>query len=259
MVKTLIIPDVHQNWKFVKDIIDIHYSSGDKIVFLGDYFDSCDPENNSIDETCILLRELYESKIDIDFLIGNHDISYYESIYNTRKNVGHIKPVKYYATGFSKKRATKISRYFSKGNCPFFEKLKLFSIVDDFVLVHAGFHPSHFKPFTSIHDNLQSWNAIMKELHETISTPFYSILGNVSEIRGGKYSLSSPIWLDFIHEFEPIDGMKQVVGHTGRHKTFSECIKGKNICLDNNQTTFAIIDDGKFLFYESLHKFDIIF
>ena len=88
-MKTLIIPDIHQDLAGLKKIFKIEkLESFDEIIFLGDWFDSFHepPKVSSFKDTCLFLRDLVwenEKTGKMIFLVGNHDLAY---IYNNKKS-----------------------------------------------------------------------------------------------------------------------------------------------------------------------------
>jgi hypothetical protein len=74
-MKVIVIPDVHgtHHWEHVRDRID----EFDKVIFVGDFFDSWTPEwPDHIEnvERIIAFKKQYPLKVDL--LRGNHDFSY---------------------------------------------------------------------------------------------------------------------------------------------------------------------------------------
>lgn len=78
-MKVLCIPDIHGNFTEAIKNIDDHYNEVDKVVVLGDYFDSFDSSVNgqpSAEGFKKLLKKAKDSNGKIDLLIGNHDFAY---------------------------------------------------------------------------------------------------------------------------------------------------------------------------------------
>jgi hypothetical protein len=248
-VATIVIPDIHQNIEFPSKILKKHFDGNSSIVFLGDYFDSFN-KDLSLVETCDFLKGIIKDNLPVTFLIGNHDISYYEAVsMMIASNKPYInKKLKYSCSGYSNNKSKKIRKNL---DIQFFKDLKLYVEVDGFLLSHAGFCPYHFKPYVSMKDNLLLWEQEMNNLHEYISSPIFNRLGEIGKNRGGEFEFGSPIWLDFLNEFKVVDGISQIVGHTGRNKSIKEMIKGNNFCIDNNQTTYSIIEDGNITIYNN--------
>ena len=73
MVKTLIIPDIHNDYLTAEKII--LKENPDKIIFLGDYFDDFDDTVQDAINTAKWLKKSLKQENRIH-LIGNHDLSY---------------------------------------------------------------------------------------------------------------------------------------------------------------------------------------
>ena len=238
----IVIPDIHQDINFVEKILNKHYTEGDTVLFLGDYYDTLNKNLPGVKKVSEFLNELYKNK-DFIFLMGNHDIPYYEAYALARsKNADFAhKPFKYWCTGYTNNKAKRI---YKSLDYDFFRSMKLFYQKHGYTFSHAGFSPYVFSPGKSIEENLDVWGEECINLHRTINTPVVSRIYQVGPSRGGRFvRAGGPVWLDFTDEFEPIDGFPQIFGHTGRKKTIFQCEKEMNFCIDNNQTTYMMIDD----------------
>lgn len=74
-----VIPDIHGNENFEIKVKNLQEANVDKIVFLGDYFDSHDPDDNFLVQRRCFNRVLELKNSNPDFytvLLGNHDIQY---------------------------------------------------------------------------------------------------------------------------------------------------------------------------------------
>lgn len=232
-MKTLIIPDIHQ--KIKKADLIFKKESFDRVVFLGDYFDCL--EGEGIKETCEWLRnKFYELGDKAVWLIGNHDVPYFEEISKGRPFARQFSQKNYCCTGYSRNRAKTIIR---KDLKEFFNNTKIFCIVDGYLLSHAGIHPTKLKPFISMEDNLKfyedEWEDLKNKLHI-----YKSRLYDIGEDRGGKSKFGDILWLDW-KNLEPIDGMNQIVGHSESDIVRS---KGNNFCLDCGLNYYGVIEDG---------------
>lgn len=244
----IVIPDIHQNIKFAEDILSLHYNDNEEVLFLGDYFDTFNKELPGVKKVCEFLNELYQ-KENFTFLMGNHDIPYYEA-YMLAKDKGAEyahKPFKYYCSGYTNNKAKKIYKTL---DYRFFRSMKLFIQKYGYTFSHAGFSPYVFSPCKNIQENLEMWLEEETNLHMTIGSPICSKIYQIGPSRGGRFvRAGGPLWLDFMEEFEPIEGLLQVVGHTGRKKSLKEWEKDGNFCIDNNQTTYMIINEKKIEIY----------
>lgn len=250
-MKIIIIPDIHQNIQFMDYIVSKH--EGHKFVFLGDYFDTHDPQKYKSNDFCYYFRDFIEKQTNSIFLMGNHDLHYYEALSLMGGRKYFAGSLKYKCSGFSKNRVKTIKKIIG---VDFFKSLRLYHQENDFTMSHAGFSPYHFKPMLNVEENLMTWKEEMDKLHDYIRTPFYSPLDHSSIKRGGKSKIGSPIWMDFLDEFEPIEGLNQVVGHTGKRKSLNEMNNGQNYCIDNSQKTYAILEDKKILLFKINDTYD---
>jgi hypothetical protein len=117
-MKIALITDIHGStyWRRIQKNIDIY----DKIIFLGDYFDSwtneC-PEQMDNAWNIILFKKQYPNKIDLCW--ANHDTSYY---------------LDERCSGYQEKYAKDIKMFFNRNK----ELLDVVYIYDDWIFSHAG-------------------------------------------------------------------------------------------------------------------------
>ena len=235
-MKILVIPDIHQ--KISKANLILQRESFDKVVFLGDYFDGIG-NINSIKETCDWLKETYYRLGDkAIWLIGNHDISYFEEVTKGRQFARRWFEKVYCCSGYSRNKAKIVVRVDMKD---FFYNLKILHYEEGFLFSHAGIHPSKLKPFISLEDNFKTykeeWEDVKPHLHFK-KTRLYDI----GELRGGNKPYGDILWLDWSN-FEHIDGLPQIVGHTGDSHVRKN---GDSYCIDCHLDFYGMVDDGKF-------------
>jgi hypothetical protein len=74
-MRICVIPDLHNRHTVANDIVRREIDNVDKFVFLGDYFDDFNENDNDIVDMCYLIKQyIHDDKFT--FLIGNHDIQY---------------------------------------------------------------------------------------------------------------------------------------------------------------------------------------
>ena len=223
---TLVIPDIHNQ----TDHADywLQTQRYDRVVFLGDYFDSEGDSPHIARRTALWLRKRIENTKDV-FLIGNHDIAYM-----------FPKTEALICTGFSKEKARSIRAVLGPEH---WSRLKFAHAEQGWLLSHAGFHP------TWVENPSQEWilkraALAMKRVKKKVIDP---LLG-VGQDRGGAQKHGGPLWMDW-ENFRPIPGINQIVGHTSglavRKKSNAH---SKNFCIDVRGTLAAAI------IYEGWHK-----
>ena len=178
-MKTLVVGDLHGNLEIAKHAIK--QRTTDKVVFMGDYLDSFN--RSSEDQVWTLghiLNAVEEDPERFQGLIGNHEISY---------TVDRQK-----CSGWSEKTQVIVTHLKEKID----RLLKKHLYVGDYLLTHAGV----------CQGLLDSRGVTLEE---------YLKIGDYLQIgkrRGGLDDYGGLFWCDWNTEFKPLDGVKQVVGHT---------------------------------------------
>lgn len=252
-MRTLIISDIHQR-THCADAILKEEKNYDKIVFLGDWFDSfySPPDVTSFKETCQYLKSLvldHPNREKFVFLIGNHDISYI--YYNNGPSTKDLpRTDAYYCSGFSTGKA-KIFReeFFDKGlkDDFFIKHFQLAHQCQGFTLSHAGIHPSYVCPVKGIKPLVDETLPEVWENFRNLNHPNNQILSGAGYARFGNVPIGGLVWLDWRIEFETNESIgKQIVGHTTVKEPSCKNI-GTNIESWNLDTEkdYGIILDGK--------------
>jgi hypothetical protein len=135
-MKTLVIPDVHQDLAGVRKIFQLeNLESFDEVIFLGDWLDSFHepPKVSSFKDTCLFLRDLvWNNKSNkMVFLVGNHDLAY---IYNNKKSgYSSIVPsLTYWCSGVTKNKIGTFRQVF------YDKSLKDDWFIDNFKIAHKS-------------------------------------------------------------------------------------------------------------------------
>jgi hypothetical protein len=235
---TVIIPDIHQNFDFLNKITEKH--KDDNFIFLGDYFDAKKDFsikyfiNNFLD----LFNQIHEKSI---FLVGNHDIPYFEEWFRHKyfKKYPYKPQNKIYkCSGYTRNKASKIVRKMDV----LFEKLQLFHYEDGFLLSHAGIVSSDIPVFDNIENFVKQNNLNFNEWKTSpLTCPYSKYLWRTGSCRGGDSEKGGPVWLDWKREFEPIDGISQIVGHSFGDEPREN---KHNYCIDCGQKNYATIENG---------------
>ena len=214
---TIIVPDVHERLDQL-DALEDRLSAADRVVFLGDFFDKF---GNRYSEQ--MARWLVENlgREGWEFLLGNHDASYRW-------------PTLYACSGYQNRTQEAVWHTFGRGDNTYWREFKLFTEVAGYTLSHAGFveETKHFK----------NHNTYQTACDASDAGHYCGIFG-AGRARGGHQDFGGPIWLDWNHEFEPVDGMLQIVGHT--YRTGAPREKSGNWCIDNGiNSVMQINEDG---------------
>jgi hypothetical protein len=235
-MKILIIPDIHN--KIFKSNLIIKKENPDQIVYLGDWFDSFDDDLTLTEATTRYLKDILYDEDKI-FIYGNHDLHY-------RFNYDNI-----IGTGYTKEKYNLINSILTYDD---WNQFRSYYKVDNWYLSHAGICKSLvMHPITGFSQ---------KHLDELIKSQFLNLQYNddrsplyeIGHNRGGKNKIGGLTWCD-IGEFEPIENINQIFGHTYQNHPMFITNKQKNTknwCIDSYLDFYGMIIDGKF----DIYKFD---
>jgi len=235
--RILVFSDPHQEMVYLRKIL--MKENYDEVVCLGDWFDShVTNSEDALIATCDQLKSWIRTDT-AHTCIGNHDISY---LYTNPTTI---------CGGFRPSKKDKIGDYFRDAKMDMEEvraKFQWAIWIDDWFCSHAGVHPNLFDlpfapPFVFSKDNVTARvnheiADAMISLRARAPHPFYC----AGQARGDGYSIGGITWLDFNEEFVPIEGLKQIVGHT--HHRWIVLNKG-NYCIDTGLMYYLIIENGE--------------
>lgn len=240
--KILVVGDVHQDVATLKKIMN-HEAPG-MTVCTGDWFDSR-IYNTAVDVTltCDFLKEHILSD-DFESLVGNHDLPY---LYNNQYTI---------CTGYSKAKDKYIKEALGDYRNILRHDLSWYIWVDDYLLTHAGLHAYFLSTYQTVTNKelLSKWireQGDQAEIHLSSGSTHW--LYRAGAARLGQQKYGGITWLDFKQEMEPIEGLKQIVGHTShRHITALDQAKldpdnvvADNLCVDTGLAEYLIILNGK--------------
>jgi hypothetical protein len=229
-MKTIIIGDIHGR-SIWKDIVT--NEKPDKVVFVGDYFDSFDI---GFTEQMFNFNELIELKKNSNFevvlLIGNHDFHYLPNLNQTYS--GHQRQFHF----IIQERLNEVM-----------ELLTMCHKIDDLLITHAGISNQWIKYWVKEYNmNInESIDVIVNDLFKTNLNPFKFTGWDPS----GDSAYSSPIWIrpnslqtsnydSFRNEYI------QIVGHTPQNKIDinGHTTGGRYYYIDTLETS------GEYLIYQ---------
>lgn len=228
-MKELIIPDVHTRIDVVKRILDRYSGTMDRIIFLGDWFDDfgAGPEKNR--QVAVFLKNLMETE-DYTFLWGNHDLHY-------RYPIPGI-----LCSGFLKGTYDAVNTVMEDHN---WSRFQLFTRAGEnaYLVSHAGFHPNFAHPTEGF--SFRYLTERENECMMNLNAGKFDMLVGAGRARGGRQAYGGCVWLDWNYEFEPIENLNQIVGHTVGGEVRTKIVpNSSNYCIDTNSRHIAIVEDG---------------
>ena len=227
-IRTLILSDIHHKWEKAEKIIKAE--TPDKIVFLGDYQDDFGDDYRVAAETAEWLAGSLEQKNRIH-IMGNHDVSY---AFTQRS---------YKCSGYEAGKDYAISEILKESD---WRKLPLYTWVGSWLCSHAGVHKYFYTKYGSGKE-FKTWLA--DTCDEALNNAFESkpalpIL-RAGRSRGGIELHGGIDWCD-VDEFEPIDGVNQIFGHTPLRKpTWLISQDNSDIQLDTKNCNYHVVQNTK--------------
>ena len=211
---------------------------------VGDFFDSFDYNSVSdVEKTCDFLRNwMFKDNFFSEFA-GNHDLPYlYGNTYT-------------FCSGYTKEKDGLITEILGKDLAAIRDKFKWYIWVDDYLCTHAGLHSYHLHPKVNPanKEQLTKWlehrEIEQSKLHLESGGSYLTY--RAGKARYGNQKYGGLTWLDCDGEFEPIDGLKQIFGHSYRRNNKIERVcdypyeSMDNLCIDTNLNEYLIISNGK--------------
>lgn len=249
-MKTCVIPDLHgrSDWKLIT-----HRENPDRIIFLGDYFDSFDIKgvdqlNNFLD----IIEFKKSSGKEVIMLIGNHDYHYFPEVGDTG------------TSGYQTRMAPSISYEMDENR----HHLQMAYQFNEFLFSHAGVSSAFMDSVFGI----DSWKTetIVEQLNKLFKyKPLTFGFGEAVSIKKLSYldpygdnEEQSPIWirprsLMYANRYTLRKKVIQIVGHTQVNKLdlkgsekaaggryyFIDCLgtTGEYMVIENNKISVGIV------------------
>ena len=236
----LVFSDPHQDIDYTEYIL--RKENYDVAVCLGDWFDSFSRDSEAdLEATCKFLKK-WIFKPNFFTCIGNHDIQY---LYDNPTTI---------CSGYAKSKDDFIVNNFGAFLPAIRDKFLWYVWIDEFFCSHAGLAAHFFPPNLSLEKE-----ALSKWLDEQIGFAIPSLIAGqrhwlygAGAGRGGRQPFGGITWLDFDTEFEPIDGLKQLVGHSSHPKIVNHVEDGNldlvtcdNLDIDCHLNQYLLIRNGK--------------
>jgi hypothetical protein len=227
----LIIPDIHHKVGMVERIRANH--PGMPAIFLGDYFDDFYDTPAHMEVTCRWLKQAIGRGQDT-FLLGNHCFAYLSYELGVRWG---------YCSGWDVGKQQIFHRHFPGDTL--LKSGAWTAHCQGWLISHAGLtrklHRSFSKRNTS--EEILAWvNNAENALMGGVAHPAF-----VAGIeRGGPAKSGGILWCDW-QSFEPITGIRQIVGHTPGHEVR---YKKGDVCLDTHLHHYGLLEDGELTIVE---------
>ena len=258
-MKTIIISDLHNRVDWIElALLSPVLQPYDNIIFLGDTFDDYHDTTQIATNSAEWLKQSLHKPNRIH-LIGTHDL-WYRFPYNRFIS----------ASGNTEKKARAIRSVLADED---WNLLKLFHYEQNFLMTHAGVHLNLIGEYVFKHNLINLFDKYItnkeqlngQEIVDQIVKPATIEAMNMVKdghahpwldagvARGGRQPVGGIIWLDWRYEFEPIQGLNQIVGHTEfQFPEQKSTIDSENYCLDTRNQHIGILEDGKFSYVRTI-------
>lgn len=237
-MRYLVISDIHNKIEKAQRIID--QADFDKIVFLGDYFDSLSDDPSIASDTAHWLKDSLQDPNHIH-IIGNHDMPY---LFPNNQYL--------WCPGWTLEKNEAINDILSHED---WNKMVPYHIVDNWILSHAGFSQGLFTHPVKGFDLEEACNTIRNDFK--VNAPSMQKCKSFQYCSGRVTFSNVPVdqggitWIDWSRLFV-IDGYNQIVGHSAHDVPVTcefcpNCTTSKNINigLDTHLNHYIILDVDK--------------
>jgi hypothetical protein len=243
-MRSIVISDLHNRFHWVEYYLAAQ--TYDEVIFIGDYFDDRNDTPAEAEATAKWLKESlrYPNRIH---LLGNHDIWY-------GYGCGYAA-----CAGNTPEKKEAIDSVLSGSD---WEKMELCHFSQNYLFSHAGIHEHWFRhPVHGVYREYVQRICCMGRRNLRLGNPDPIFMAG--QARGGGYGKrpGGITWLDFNHEFKPIYGLNQIVGHTPHLSPDSENVikympnkirpRSINYCIDFHNKWITIVEDGTVSFEKS--------
>ncbi len=238
-MKQIVIGDIHGRtiWK---DIIEKE-KDADKIIFVGDYFDSFDiGTKKEVKNFKEILSFKKENSDKVILLFGNHDYHYLPEVYEVGEHYSRFRPQIYKQVGRRIKTGVLSGTF------------KMCYVYKDILISHAGVTKTWCENVNVDIDNLEeSINSTFKENVRRFKFYMFDTSNESTRISDpyGDDKYQSPIWVrPFSLVSDKLEGFRQVVGHTRTKTQGSNHYEGVYFvdCLDTSNG-YLVIQDEKLI------------
>ena len=202
--KTILLAgDIHQDIDKLAKIVE--KEKPDMVVTTGDWFDSF--VYNSEYYTRKTAITLLSNVNNPDFIscLGNHDVHYLWPNPQLK------------CSGYTDHKNNVIYNVLRNNLVKVRDNMKWYVWVDDYFVSHAGINFSKLNPMlvNLDRDHIDKWMKVQIDKNNTaLASGGEDWFTQAGYARGGSVPYGGLVWQDFDVEFRPIEGLKQIVGHT---------------------------------------------
>lgn len=226
----------------------------DRVIFLGDYFDSFAPDCSAKRVCRTMAHLMHEGRLGrgpaCTFLVGNHDLQYL-ALCRTHRHRPTAIPrepwaVPFGCSGFSKSRAQDVIRY---ADPEWLDALQVVTTAGGYLLSHAGVDPAFFRVLPHW-DEDRMLRQLEKDAAQALATAHIDrdqAWFWCGRDRGGSDPFSGPLWQDW-GTFEDDLPWPQIVGHTAGGEPRQA---GRSWCLDTGQRHYGVLMGGELVIREA--------
>ena len=232
--KIVVFSDVHNEIIKTKKIIE--KEGADYNICLGDWFDSFYLDNTYHYRVTAeyLVNEFLPKENNIT-LFGNHDLHYFFKSQYTM------------CSGYERRKHEAISEII---NYSFVDKFKWYIWIDNYLCTHAGLHRNWIDPKCNNNEDIDIFlQKESKRADEAMIGQKEHWFYEAGRSRGGRNRQGGIVWLDFNDEFECVDNLNQIVGHTSQRNgtctVLTNSENSDNMCIDCFQNQYLVIQNEK--------------
>ena len=230
----LLFGDMHQEVDKVEYILK--HENYDEVVNVGDELDSFHQNSKEdVIKTCNFIKK-YIFKENFHFIWANHTLQY---LYDNPNLI---------CSGYEREKDILITKELGDLMPAIRDKFKWYLFVGDYLCSHAGLHPNFLPPRQKLDKkSLSKWlDEQIKQAEPALIHGGRHWMFLAGHGRGGSQRVGGLTWLCQHSEFEPIEGLNQILGHSFNPSVAKiEDKNSINYDIDCNMNQYMMITNGK--------------
>lgn len=234
----LVLGDWHQRIAWIDAVLEHEEGQFDHLVLLGDAMDAFEepPAVAGARATAKHYAGLIQRPATT-VLLGNHDCCYLECHSHAVAH-RHKRPLFNGCSGFTHSKAIEFAKEMTYD---LWRKVKLFAVVNGWLVSHAGFREDNWHSNLAVDENLgHLWRQSEEALENAPFRPHRLFACGIA--RHGTEPWGGPLWLNWDDEFEDNLPLPQAVGHS--HHVDMVRKMGRSYCIDTGSGYALIRRDG---------------